>query len=90
MEIILVRWQERNRESGRGEEVLAYPVSSKTLTIIWCLGGKGSENGERENDKEKILKNMVVQSRENVPFYPFSILILFSWSMMSARYGEIW
>ena len=34
---------------------------------------------------------MVVQSEKMFLFiYPFSILILFSCSIMSAKYGEIW
>ena len=33
-----------------------------------CLGGKGVEKGERESDKERILKSMLVQSGKNVPF----------------------
>ena len=41
--------------------------------------------GERECDEERILKSMVAQSRCS----PFSIHILFSFSMMFPRYGEI-
>ena len=39
-------------------------VMSQILTRL-----EGSEKGERENDKERILKSMVVQSGENVPFF---------------------
>ena len=46
----------------------SYNVMSQTLTIMSCLGGKGSEKEERESDKERILISMVVQSGENVPF----------------------
>ena len=38
---------ERNREAGGEGEVSACPVSSKTLTIMWCLGAKREKRGER-------------------------------------------
>ena len=47
-----------------------------------------ARGGERENDKERILKSMMAQSGE-MYFYPFSILILFSCTMMFTRDGEI-
>ena len=43
--IILVSWWERDRERGGEKWVLAYPVSSKTLTIMWCPGEKGAKKG---------------------------------------------
>ena len=64
VDIILVR--ERNRENGGGAS--SYPVSSNTLTLMWCQGGKGAKKEERECDKEIILKSMVVQSEKKVFF----------------------
>ena len=37
VEVILVSRGERHREKGGLEEISACPVSSKTLTIMWCL-----------------------------------------------------
>ena len=70
----------------------AYPVSSKDIDYNVNSGGKGgAKKGERESDKERILKIMEAKSDENIPFYPFSILIYFdSWFMIFARYGKIW
>ena len=45
---------------------------------------EGSKKG-RESDKESILKSMVAQSAENVPFYRFSILILFPCSSFAYK-----
>ena len=41
----------------------------KTLTIMWCLVGGEQKRGEGESDKERILKSMVAQSGENIPFF---------------------
>ena len=44
VEIILVSRRERNKENGGVEEVSAYSaVMSMSLTIMWCIGGKGSK-----------------------------------------------
>ena len=79
-------------ERGGKKGISVYPVSSKTLTIMWCLGGKGAKKWGRISDKERILKSMVVKREKKFPlfFNLFSILILFSCSMKSARYGESW
>ena len=82
---------EKKRTRGKGDGKRGFGIFyfveniDKNLMARW----KESEKAERERDQERILKSMVVQSGENVPFYLFSILILFSCSMMFANYDEI-
>ena len=37
------------------------------MISVW----EGSHKGERENDKERILKSMLTQNREMFLFYPY-------------------
>ena len=98
VEMVLVsRWEEIGK-GWRGKafqhmlfrwNILTIMWCHRTLSIFWCLGGKGSVKGKR--DKEIILKSTVTQWR-NV----FSICFLFpyrfsvvQWSQGMVRFKKI-
>ena len=63
VEKILVSWRGENGEKHEGRRSFGmscfivdidYNVMSQTLTLKWCLSGKGEKKGERESDKERI------------------------------------
>ena len=65
-----------------------YNVMSQNFEYNVMSRWQGERKGEIESDQERVLKSMVAQSGK-MSFYLFSILILFSCSMMFVRCGEI-
>ena len=74
------------------ENILAILWCCRRSSILWCLGSNWGEEGLRDKVNQKgVSKVWWHRVKKNVfVLRPFSLLILFSFSMMFARCGEIW
>ena len=65
---------------------------SENSLYLWCVGCNWDEERLRGKMNEEKAGNRILKSMEAQRdfFYPFSILILLSFSLLFATYGEIW